>query len=83
MSVLRLRSKMKINLDTPTKWGMLEGMSKSLADTLKLWRERKSLTQVEAANLLGVTLKTLQAWEQEYRKPKPITARAVLQIIGA
>jgi DNA-binding transcriptional regulator YiaG len=57
-------------------------MDEDISKLLKAWREKNSLTQLEAAKLLGVTAKTLQAWEQNYRTPKPITVRFLLQIIG-
>jgi putative transcriptional regulator len=44
-------------------------------------RERTRLSQSEFANLIGVSVKTLQNWEQERRRPTG-PAAALLQIIA-
>ena len=44
-------------------------------------RERTSLSQSEFANLIGVSVKTLQNWEQERRRPTG-PAAALLSIIA-
>ena len=44
-------------------------------------RERTSLSQSEFAHLIGVSVKTLQNWEQERRRPTG-PAGALLQIIA-
>lgn len=59
----------------------------TLKDKLKAWRKanrigRGELTQANAALLLGVPLKTLQAWESGRYAPRGITLRAVEQIIN-
>jgi putative transcriptional regulator len=43
-------------------------------------RERTSLSQSEFANLIGVSVKTLQNWEQDRRRPTG-PAAALLSII--
>lgn len=43
-------------------------------------RERTSLSQSEFADLIGVSIKTLQNWEQERRRPTG-PASALLSII--
>lgn len=44
-------------------------------------RERTSLSQSEFADLIGVSIKTLQNWEQDRRRPTG-PAAALLQIIA-
>ena len=44
-------------------------------------RERTSLSQSEFAHLIGVSVKTLQNWEQDRRRPTG-PAAALLQIIA-
>jgi putative transcriptional regulator len=44
-------------------------------------RERTSLSQSEFARLIGVSLKTLQNWEQDRRRPTG-PAAALLRIIA-
>jgi len=44
-------------------------------------RERTSLSQSEFAELIGVSVKTLQNWEQERRRPTG-PAEALLRIIA-
>lgn len=44
-------------------------------------RERTSLSQSEFARLMGVSVKTLQNWEQERRRPSG-PAEALLKIIA-
>ena len=44
-------------------------------------RERTSLSQSEFARLIGVSVKTLQNWEQERRRPTG-PAAALLRIIA-
>ena len=45
-------------------------------------RERTSLSQSEFANLIGVSVKTLQNWEQDRRHPTG-PAAALLRIIAS
>jgi DNA-binding transcriptional regulator YiaG len=45
-------------------------------------RERTSLSQSEFANLIGVSVKTLQNWEQNRRRPTG-PAAALLRIIAS
>jgi transcriptional regulator with XRE-family HTH domain len=42
---------------------LTEPPSDDVADMLKAWRETKGLTQAAAANILGVSARTLQGWE--------------------
>jgi putative transcriptional regulator len=47
---------------------------------VRVIRERTSLSQAEFAQLIGVSVKTLQNWEQERRRPTG-PAAALLSII--
>ena len=47
---------------------------------VRIIRERTSLSQTEFADLIGVSVKTLQNWEQDRRRPTG-PAAALLSII--
>jgi len=51
------------------------------ASAVRAIRERTSLSQSEFADLIGVSIKTLQNWEQDRRRPTG-PAAALLQIIA-
>ena len=51
------------------------------ASGVRAIRERTSLSQMEFATLIGVSVKTLQNWEQDRRRPTG-PAAALLQIIA-
>lgn len=51
------------------------------ASGVRAIRERTSLSQTEFANLIGISVKTLQNWEQDRRRPRG-PAAALLQIIA-
>src|SRR6266478_441775 len=51
------------------------------ASGIRAIRERTSLSQSEFARLIGVSVKTLQNWEQDRRRPTG-PAVALLRIIG-
>ena len=51
------------------------------ASSVRAIRERTSLSQSEFADLIGVSIKTLQNWEQDRRRPTG-PAAALLQIIA-
>lgn len=48
---------------------------------VRVIRERTKLSQPEFAELIGVSVKTLQNWEQDRRKPTG-PAEALLRIIA-
>lgn len=52
------------------------------AATVRAIRERTSLSQPEFAELIGVSVKTLQNWEQHRRRPTG-PAAALLRIIAS
>jgi putative transcriptional regulator len=51
------------------------------AASVRAIRERTSLSQTEFADLIGVSVKTLQNWEQDRRRPTG-PAAALLRIIA-
>ena len=51
------------------------------ATAIRAIRERTSLSQSEFADLIGVSMKTLQNWEQDRRRPTG-PAAALLRIIA-
>lgn len=52
------------------------------SDGVKAIRERTTLSQGDFANFIGVSVKTLQNWEQNRRKPTG-PAEALLRLIAA
>jgi len=54
---------------------------KAFAAALKSWREDRKLTQVEAARVLEVPLKTLQNWEIARTKPQGFAHTAILRLL--
>jgi len=44
-------------------------MKKFTGSDLRAWRSEHDLTQQQAADLLGVTIHTIQSWEQAVREP--------------
>jgi DNA-binding transcriptional regulator YiaG len=52
--------------------------TKSFADQIRAQREAEQLSQSEAAAEWGVSLKTLQNWEQGEREPGAFLARCIL-----
>ena len=60
---------------------ILRGREKpSRSSSVRVIRERTSLSQSEFAQLIGVSVKTLQNWEQDRRRPTG-PAAALLSII--
>ena len=51
------------------------------ASSVRIIRERTNLSQSEFAQLIGVSVKTLQNWEQDRRRPTG-PAAALLSIIA-
>ncbi len=49
---------------------------------LKAWRARSSLSQSQAAETLGVPLRTLQNWEIARTKPQGFAEAALLKIMA-
>lgn len=44
-------------------------MKKFTGSDLRMWRGEHDLTQQQAADLVGVTIHTIQSWEQAVREP--------------
>lgn len=55
---------------------------REFADLLRTWRERKRLSQSEAARLLEVPVRTLQNWEIARVMPHPYAHAAILRVIS-
>jgi len=51
-------------------------------DALKAWRTANKLSQSQAAERLGVPLKTLQNWEIARTKPQGFACTAIAKIIS-
>jgi hypothetical protein len=48
-----------------------------LASVLLKWRRQHRLTRETASGLLDINIGTLRAWEDERRKPKPLSEEAL------
>lgn len=48
-----------------------------LSEELKAWRETAGLKQDEAAKVLGITLRTLENWEQGFSEPRGLAKTAI------
>jgi transcriptional regulator with XRE-family HTH domain len=55
----------------------------TVVERLKILRKRKNWTQEQCAEKLGTTARTLRAWEQGARAPKPLVASALENFIAA
>lgn len=53
-----------------------------LSARLKDWREKAGFTQQAAAKHLGVTLRTLENWEQGFSEPRGLSAEALRHKLG-
>ena len=51
---------------------------KQFRKTLKEWRERKGLTQADAAKKLGISVRTLQNWEIARNMPRGFGLKALV-----
>jgi DNA-binding transcriptional regulator YiaG len=51
-------------------------------DALKTWRSANGFSQSQAAERLGVPLKTLQNWEIARTKPQGFAATALLNMMA-
>lgn len=54
-------------------------LSTSYVHSLRVLRKRHHLTQQEAAEKIGMSVRTLQNWEQGIRHPPSWVARSALQ----
>ena len=55
---------------------------RDFAKTLVTWRERNNYTQRTAAEMLGVSKRSLENWEQERAMPQGFGLKAMLRFIG-
>lgn len=51
-------------------------------EVLKAWRARKGFTQREAAERIGVALRTYEDWERGINKPSLITPKIIISIFS-
>ena len=54
---------------------------RDFAKTLVTWRERNNYTQRTAAEMLGVSKRSLENWEQERAMPQGFGLKAMLRFI--
>ena len=54
---------------------------RDFAKTLVTWRERNNYTQRTAAEMLGVSKRSLENWEQERAMPQGFGLKAMLKYI--
>ena len=54
---------------------------RDFAKTLVTWRERNNYTQRTAADMLGVSKRSLENWEQERAMPQGFGLKAMLKYI--
>lgn len=52
----------------------------TLPEQLKNWRTTKGYSQAQAAKKLGISVRTLQQWEQGARKPQGLALVTLNQI---
>ena len=55
---------------------------KQFRKTIKDWRERKGLTQADAARKLGISIRTLQNWEIARNMPRGFGLSALVKVIA-
>ena len=55
---------------------------KQFRNAVKDWRERKGLTQADAAKKLGISVRTLQNWEIARNMPRGFGLAALLKAIA-
>lgn len=53
-----------------------------MADTIKVWRSRKNVTQEALAEYLGVCTYTISMWENGVQEPRLSTARKIADYFG-
>ena len=56
-------------------------MRKQFRKAVKDWRERKGLTQADAAKKLGISIRTLQNWEIARNMPRGYGLTALMKAI--
>ena len=54
---------------------------RDFANALVAWRERNDYTQKQAAEMLGVSKRSLENWEQERAMPQGFGLKAMLKYI--
>ena len=57
-------------------------MNTPLPEILRRWRRKRGLSQSQAARLLGVPVKTFQAWEHGRNEPRTLARAHLDQLIS-
>jgi DNA-binding transcriptional regulator YiaG len=57
--------------------------SRNVSKLLTDWRSQARLTQFQAADMLGISVRTLQGWEAGRSMPYPRLLRLAIRITGA
>jgi transcriptional regulator with XRE-family HTH domain len=57
--------------------------SRNVSKLLTDWRAQARLTQFQAADMLGISVRTLQGWEAGRSMPYPRLLRLAIRITGA
>ena len=55
---------------------------RKFARALQAWRERRSFSQRDAAEFLGISKRTLENWEQERATPRGSQFVALIRLIA-
>jgi DNA-binding transcriptional regulator YiaG len=55
---------------------------RKFARALQAWREKKSFSQRDAAEYLGISKRTLENWEQERATPRGYAVVALMKLLA-
>lgn len=53
-----------------------------IGEAIKAWREKHGVTQLQLANRIGITTKTLSVTENGHTKPSPLVEKAIRAVIS-
>ena len=56
-------------------------MALCLAQQLKQRREEKKISQERVAQMVGISLRTLQRWEKKGNKPSPMARERIKKVL--
>jgi DNA-binding transcriptional regulator YiaG len=59
-----------------------ETLKNEWAPLIRKWRESLNLTRKEACVVLGVSAKTIEAWEYGKKSPTSLTSRLMKEILN-
>jgi transcriptional regulator with XRE-family HTH domain len=60
----------------------MNGASMSFGETVRLLRQKAGLTQLDLAQKAGLSLRSVQNWEQDHRIPRLATLLALANALG-